>query len=563
MKTKSVIDNYFDLGTYSRPITTNSAEAQRWFDRGLNWCYAFHHAEAVRCFQKVVALDPDCAMGYWGIAYATGPYYNITWLEMPESGRIEALVITHENARHAQRLAAQATPVEQALCHALTVRFPAAQADNDDVFAEWEDAYTDAMRGVYARFPQDYDVCAWTAEAMMCRTPWQLWDLHKRLPAEGADTAEARTIIETAFQRIAERGDDPHPGLLHFYIHLMEMSPEPEVALDASNTLRHLVPDAGHLIHMPSHIYILCGQYEEVVESNVQAVLADDKYVAVDSALGVYTVYRLHNIHFQIYGAIFLGQYGPALAAANQIQATVTPEALGHVHPWIVNTLEAYYGMKAHVFVRFGKWREILDEPLPDDPDLFCVTTALWHYAKGIAYAVLGEIGNAVQEQQRFQQALANLPAERIIFNNECREVLTVAEAMLAGELEYRRQNYADAFAHLRRSVQLYDNLNYTEPWAWMQPPRHALGALLLEQGHVAEAAQIYRADLGLDDTLVRPSQHPGNIWSLHGYAECCQRLGRAEEAAQIRQQLGAAQLLADVTVNASCFCRSVDDCCA
>ena len=560
---RCAIDSYFDLGTYSRPITTNAAEAQVWFDRGLNWCYGFHHAEAVRCFQKVVALDPDCAMGYWGIAYAAGPYYNITWLEMPESGRIEALVTTHGNARRAKRLAANATPVEQALCHALTIRFPAPQADNDELFVEWENAYTQAMRQVYARFPQDYDVCAWTAEAMMCRTPWLLWDLQKRLPAEGADTAEARAIIETAFQRIAERGDDPHPGLLHFYIHLMEMSPEPERALAASDALQNLAPDAGHLIHMPSHIYILCGQYEKVLESNVQAVLADDKYVAVYSSLGTYTVYRLHNIHFQIYGAIFLGQYAPALAAANQIQATVTPEALRHEHQWIVNNLEAYYGMKAHVFVRFGKWQEILDEPLPDDPDLFCVTTTLWHYAKGIAYAVLGEIENAAQEQQLFQQALANLPAERIIFNNECREILTVAEAMLAGELEYRRQNYADAFAHLRRSVQLYDSLNYTEPWAWMQPPRHALGALLLEQGHVAEAAQIYRADLGLDDTLVRPSQHPGNIWSLHGYAECCQLLGRSEEAAAIQQQLAAAQRLADVTVNASCFCRTVDHCCA
>ena len=556
------MDNYFDLGNYSRPITTNSAEAQTWFDRGLNWCYAFHHTEALRCFQKVVELDPNCAMGYWGIAYATGPYYNIPWVKMSASGRIKALVQTHETAREAQRLAAHATRLEQALCHTLTIRFPAPQVDDDDIFAQWDDAYADAMREVYSAFPHDYDVCALTAEALMCRTPWQLWDLENRVPAEGADTAEAITIIETAVQRVADMGDDPHPGLLHFYIHIMEMSPEPEKALTASDTLQSLVPDAGHLIHMPSHIYILCGQYEKVIEANVQAVVADDKYVATDSALGIYTIYRLHNIHFQIYGAIFLGQYEPALRAANEIEATVTPEDLRHEHAFLTNFLEAFYGMKAHVYIRFGKWQEIIDESLPGDPDLFCVSTAYWQYAKGIAYAVLGDIENAVEQQKLFRQAFANLPDERVIYHNESRDILAVAGAMLDGELEYRRGNYDEAFTHLRRAVDLYDNLNYAEPWAWMQPPRHALGALLLEQGHVAEAAQTYRADLGLDDTLVRPSQHPSNIWSLHGYAECCRRLGHSEETTAIQVQLEAAQAVADVTVNASCFCRQVDDCC-
>ena len=556
------MDSYFDLGNYSRPITTTVPEAQIWFDRGLNWSYGFHHKEALRCYQKVVELDPNCAMGYWGIAYALGPYYNIPWQKMGVEARIEIVKQTYENTQKANELAMTGTAVEQALCHAFTHRFPMGAAPDEDVFDAWEDAYTDAMRDVYAQFSDDNDVCALTAEAMMVRTPWLLWDLENRVPAEGADTAEAIEIIETALQRIETLDQEPHPGLLHFYIHIMEMSPEPEKALPASKTLQNLVPDAGHLIHMPSHIYVLCGQYEETIQANVEAVVADDKYIAFDDELGLYTIYRLHNIHFQIYGALFLGQYQKALDAAKLIEKTVTPESLRHENSFLVNYLEAYFGMKVHVLIRFGKWQEILDAPFPEDMELFCVTTALWHYAKGIACAVLGDIDNALMYQAKFREALATLPKERLIFNNESRDILAVAEAMLAGELEYRRENYDDAFQLLRQSVALYDSLNYTEPWAWMQPPRHALGALLLEQGHVEEAVQIYRADLGLDDSLVRPSQHPANIWSLHGYAECCHRLGHTEEAARIDAQLEAAQKVADMSITASCFCRKVDHCC-
>ncbi|PON18965.1 hypothetical protein C2W62_05305 [Candidatus Entotheonella serta] len=553
------MDNYFDLGRYSRLITTRSPEAQTWFDRGLIWCYGFHRTEALRCFQRVVEWDPDCAMGYWGLAYAIGPYYNISWPQMAPSARAKALVQTYEYARQAQRLAAHGTSVEQALCHAFTIRYAAPQVDDDALFAQWDDDYAQAMRDVYAQFPHDYDVNALTSEALMCRTPWQLWDLENRLPAKGADTAEAVAILETAMQRTIELGDVPHPGILHFYIHCMEMSPEPERALVASNILQTLAPDSGHLTHMPSHIYIQCGQYEQAIEANLQASTADAKYLEIDSALGVFTVSRLHNLHFQVYGALFSGQYEIALRAANLILDAVTPEAMRHEHQFLVNRLEGLYGTKAHVLIRFGKWQEILDEPLPENPDLFCVTTARWHFAKGIAHAVLGNIDQAIEQQKLFREAWANLPEDRVIYHNESRDIMAVAEAMLAGELEYRRENYDEAFSHLRRSVDLYDNLNYSEPWAWMQPPRHALGALLLEQGQVGEAAQVYRADLGLDDTLVRPSQHLDNVWSLHGYAECCRRLGHADEAADIEARLERAQAVTDVTINASCFCRRVE----
>ncbi len=557
------MDSYFNLGPYRRPITTRSPEAQLWFDRGLNWSYAFHREEALRCYAKVSELDPDCAMGYWGIAYATGPYYNSPWDKFPRRMLPGVIEKAYDYARKARERAARTSPVEQAIIHALVARFPASTCEDAALFCQWDDAYAQAMRDVYAQFPDDDDVCALAAEALMCRTPWQLWDLENRTPAEGADTAEALAIIETACQRMAAAGDAPHPGLLHFYIHMMEMSPEPEKALETADTLRTLAPDAAHLVHMPSHIYILCGEYQKALETNVEAVVADDKYVAEHSELGMSTIYRLHNVHFQIYAALFLGQYEKALRAADLIWETVTPEALHHENPILVNYLEGYYGMKVHVYIRFGKWQEIIDAPMPDDPELFVITTALWHYAKGVAYAATGDVENGAMQQKRFLDAWEKVPEKRLIFNNQCRDILKVADAMLAGELAYRRELYDEAFAHLRRAVELYDGLNYTEPWAWMQPPRHALGALLLEQGHVAEAAQVYRADLGLDDTLVRPSQHPGNIWSLHGYAECCQRLGKHEETATIERQLAAAQAVADTAVSSSCFCRQTDPCCA
>lgn len=558
------MNDYFNLGEYGRTITTQSDEAQLWFNRGLNWSYSFHHDEAKRCYEKVLEIDPTCAMGHWGIAYAVGPYYNQPWIDYSENGRLHALQLTHKHSRQAQQLADQtnATPLEKALIDALVIRFPSTEDADEAVFSQWDDAYADAMRDVYAQFGDDYDVAALTAEALMCRTPWQLWDLENRVPAEGASTSEALEIVEKAFAQSEERGDKPHPGLLHFYIHIQEMSPDPEKALPACDTLMTLVPDSGHLVHMPSHVYVLCGLYEKAFESNTLAGVADRKYVAYDGSLGIYTIYRLHNVHFKIYAAIFMGQYERALAAAHEILDIVPPDGLYHEHQKLVNYLEGYSGMKTHVYIRFGKWQEIIDEPLPADADLYCVTTTLWHYAKGIAYAVLGDIPNALDQQEKFAAALQRVPADRQIFNNHCREILSVAEAMLVGELEYRRENYEDAFTHLRESVARYDALNYTEPWAWMQPPRHALGALLLEQGHVTEAEAVYRADLGLDDTLVRPSQHPDNIWSLHGYLECLERLGRDEETAVFKAKLAHAQKTADIPVTASCFCRLEEHCC-
>ena len=307
---------------------------------------------------------------------------------------------------------------------------------------------------------------------------------------------------------------------------------------------------------------MLCGQYEKVIASNIEAADADKKYLEVDSELGIYYIYLLHNIHFQVYGAMFAGQYQPAIRAAEQMQSIVLPEYLLSDHAFLVNYLEAFSGMKAHVLIRFGKWQEILDEPLPSDPRLFCVTFAIWQYAKGIAHAVLGNIDEALTQQVKLRAAIAALPDERIVFHNDSKDILQVADKMLTGELEYRRENYDEAFKSLRRAVACYDNLNYSEPWSWMMPPRHALGALLLEQNKVEEAMSVYSADLGLNDTLVRPSQHAGNIWSLLGYVECCERMGKTAALNSIKEDLEAAKSIADNSITVSCFCRTKHNCC-
>ena len=347
-----------------------------------------------------------------------------------------------------------------------------------------------------------------------------------------------------------------HPGILHFYIHLMEMSAAPEDALTAGDLLRDLVPDAGHLRHMPSHLDVLCGDYRSVVRANTAAIEADQRYLAQRGPMNFYTLYRCHDYHFKIYGAMFLGQYQTALAAADELAAAIPADLLGVATPPMADWLEGFVPMRLHVLVRFGRWSDILATPLPADQQLYCVTTALTHYAKGIAFAATGDLGRASEQQQLFAAAYDRVPGSRTVFNNTCRDILAVAGAMLAGEIAYRAGEHDAAFAHLRRAVELDDGLPYDEPWAWMQPARHAYGALLLEQGHAEQAEAVYRADLGLDDTLPRSCQHPGNVWSLHGYHECLLIAGKHEQAAIIAQQLTVAAAHADVPIRASCYCR-------
>ena len=540
--------NYYDLGTYSRPVTTSSEAAQQWFDRGLIWTYAYHHEEAIVCFNKALIEDQNCAMAHWGIAYAIGPNYNKPWEAFEDDEKPDALQQAQAAIAAAMALKDKVSPWERALIEALPHRYP--ENASIEAYAPWNDAYANAMREVHTAHPEDLDVSCLFAEAIMNRTPWQLWDLPSGQPAEGADTLEAIAVLDKAFDKLA--GAWSHPGLLHMYIHLMEMSPHPEKALRHGDALSTLVPDAGHLLHMATHIDVLCGDYQNVVSRNHAAILADRKYLERAGAENFYSVYRCHNYHFKIYGAMFLGQPTPALHTAEELIATLPKETLAPMADWF----EGFIPMKQHVLIRFGRWQDILAQDLPDDPDLYCVTTAMMRYARTVALSNTRALTEAEAEKELFYAARDKVPESRMLFNNTCRDILSVAEQMLLGELEYHKGNYEAAFAHLRKSVELDDNLPYDEPWGWMQPTRHALGALLIEQGHYDKAEQVYRADLGLDETLSRACQHPGNVWSLHGLHECLVHRGETNEARHVKLQLDKAVARAEVPIRASCYCR-------
>ncbi|CAN5765797.1 hypothetical protein BH23DEI1_BH23DEI1_17590 [soil metagenome] len=545
---------YYDLGSHTRSITTRSSAAQCWFDRGLVWTFGYHHEEAIACFERALVADPTCAMAQWGIAYAAGPNYNMPWTHFDAKGKAKALARACDALQTAQALAGGVTPVEAALIGALAARYPQRTPIDDQ--APWDDDFSRAMRRVHQAHPDDLDVRSIFVEAILNRTPWRMWDLRTGGIAEGAGTAEAQSLLEEAFETRPEAMD--HPGLLHLYVHLMEMSPVPERALAAADRLRTLVPDAGHLVHMPTHIDVLCGNYHDVLRGNLAAIAADRIYLEREGAMNRYSGYRMHDYHFAVYGAMFLGQYAPAAAAADELIAT-TPEAMLRMEsPPMADFFESYLSVKQHVLVRFGKWREAIAQPLPHDPDLYRMTLAMIHYAKGVAHAALGEVGAAEAEQARFRAARERVPTSRLLHNNTCQDLLGIAEEMLAGEIAYRTAAYDDAFAHLRAAVAHDDELPYDEPWGWMQPTRHALGALLLEQGRVDEAEAVYREDLGIGGSLTRAQIHPDNVWSLRGLVTCLERQGETTELRLLRQRLDLALARADSSVDVSCFCAGV-----
>jgi len=318
--------------------------------------------------------------------------------------------------------------------------------------------------------------------------------------------------------------------------------------------------------HMPGHTYVLCGLYEKAKIASEKAIRADDLYVDYAGAFNFYTTARCHDLHLMMYTCMFLGQFKPAMAAANQVCETLSKEVLSvKDRPFMAITMEGYYSMKMHVLVRFGRWQEIVDSPMPSDPSLYCVSTAMHHYAKGVASAALKNIDVAEEERRQFHAAVKRIPEERTFFNNSAQSTLAVGEKMLDGELEYHKGNHELAFEHLRESVLRDDNLLYSEPWAWMHPPRHALAALLAEQGQHVEAEEVYRTDLGVNGKLQRCAQHPDNVWALHGLVECLRERGDTEELAHFEEKLAYALTKTDVPVTSSCLCRasvSPSSCC-
>jgi tetratricopeptide (TPR) repeat protein len=544
--------DYFDIDVYSRKITTSSPDAQLWFDRGLVWTYSYNHELAVECFQKALEHDPDCAMAHWGLAYAMGPNYNFEWWMMDTATKVKALGIAHDSTAAALALLDDVTPVERDLIKALPARYP--QREPIEEQAPWNDDFAAAMKKVWQSHSGDIDVATIYAEAILNQTPWKMWDIWKNACADGAGTVEAQAVLEKFVDTPEGR---VHPGILHLYVHLMEMSPTPEKALAAGDRLRDLVPDAGHLIHMPTHIDIQCGEYHDALYWNQKGIEADLKVAERQGRMNFYTAYRVHNYHFAIYGAMFLGQYEPALAAAEELIREIPVELLKLESPPMADFLESYISMKTHVQIRFGRWRDIIAEPLPDDAGLYCHTIASLHYAKAVAHAALGEVAESEAEREKFLKARARVPESRYLHNNRCIDLLDVAEQMLDGELQYRKRDYAKAFAHLQKAVELEDSLAYDEPWGWIQPVRHALGALALEQGRLDLAEQAYREDLGLAGELPRACIHPDNIWSLKGLQQCLRQRGAdtTAEARLIDQRLKLAAARSDLPVGASCHC--------
>ncbi|HZL99158.1 MAG TPA: tetratricopeptide repeat protein [Planctomycetota bacterium] len=508
-------------------MSTGSAQAQAWFDQGLVLTYGYNHEEAIRSYERALELDPDCAMAHWGIAYAAGPHINKPVMDE------QASLVAYEHSRRASELARAggAGDVERDLIEALQARYAwPPPADR----APLERAYADAMRSVWQRHAEDADVGALFAESLMDLRPWDLWT------ADGQPQPETPEILQTLETVLARQPDHVHAN--HLYIHAVEASPDPGRALAAADALRTRVPDSGHLAHMPSHIDVRVGHYQQAILANQLAAQADRRYVEwAGRGGGFYAMYRAHTLHFLAWAAMYDGQSALARQAAQDMLAALPDDVVDA----LPDVLEGFLALPYHVDVRFGDWDAILDapDPGPDRP----TTRAMRHYARGLALSALGRLDEARAERAAFDAAYAAVPETVYIGNNGARTVLDIGRLMLAGELLYREGRHDQAFAVLAEAVARDDALRYDEPWGWMQPARHALGALLLEQGRVAEAEAVYRADL---------IRHPGNGWALHGLAECLHRLGREAEARQAESDFRAAFARADVAPPGSCYCR-------
>jgi len=515
-----IVPLYDNLSKYHRAVTTNSEEAQEYFDQGLALLYGFNHEAAILSFQQTLVLDSNCAMAWWGQAFSAGP--NINNPNMDSLAKIAAWETLLKAEEHFE----SASPVEQGLIKALSKRYTWPAPDDRKAL---DTAYAAAMAEVYATFPNDPDVAVLYADALMNLQPWDLW-APDGLPKYR--TEEIMAILENVLEK-----DPEHPGACHFYIHTMEASPFPEKALPAADVLRNRIPGAGHLVHMPSHIDIRLGHYEDAIAANQKAIVADSIWVPSG---GFYTMYRAHNYHFLAYAAMFDGQKGLALSAANNMIEQV-PLELVLAYP---DFMDGFMAIRTHVMVRFGMWDELINEPMP--PEGLYVTTAFWHYGRTVAFAALGRVDEATAEYEALLNAYEQTPDSRLIGNNPAKKVLDIGVLMSKGELEYRKGNYDEAFALLREAVKKDDELRYDEPWGWMMPVRHSLGALLAEQQMYEEAEDVFTADLLL---------HPNNGWALKGLSTCYHNTGEHQLASITGQQFNESWSRSDIKLKAACFC--------
>ncbi|KAJ6120149.1 hypothetical protein N7523_004429 [Penicillium sp. IBT 18751x] len=549
---RATSDPYFNLGTLGRKVSTNSRDAQIWFDRALVWTYCFNHDEAITCYKQAIAHDENCAMAYWGVSFCSGSNYNKTWALFDEQDRVNAIEQCYLFSQEALRRVNNGSSWEQAIIQALAKRYPNDDPGRDLVACS--KAYADSMREVYFSFGrEDFDIITLFADALMNCAPRRLFDASTGLPIASSPVFEVKDLLDRTLKM---PGVEQHPGPAHMYIHLMEMSATPEAALPAAEMIREMFPDAGHTYHMPAHIDVLVGDYRRAVEYNLKATIADDKFFQQNGGLTFYSYYRLHDYHSLIYAAMLCGKMKVALSATDRMEATITEEMLRVESPALVNWMEFFKAVRVHVLIRFGMWDELNKLDPLEDKALYCVTNAMRHYGKGIAYAATAQLDEADKERKLFKSASELVPPTRLDFPNKITDILKVASAMLDGEIEYRRGDHGTAFSRLSDAVALEDALPFAEPWGWMLPARHAYAALSLEQGMVEQAAQAYAEDLGLLPTAKRAHQHPNNVWALHGYHECLQLQGRHTEAKIIKGQLLIALADADVEIQSSCFCR-------
>ena len=513
------------LGSYTRSITTDSAEAQKYFNQGLNFYFGFNHRAAIRAFQAAETIDPDCAMAHWGVALACGPHINFP-LVPPAAAEMawKELGLAQEHATHA-------SAVEQALIEALSHRYANPQPEDRGPL---DQAYADAMRRVWKEHSDDPDAGALFAEAMMDLRPWDQWT-HEGEPQPGTDE------ILAALDEVLKL-DLNHPFANHLYIHALEASPHPERALAAADRLRDLQPGLAHNVHMPSHIDIRIGHWSEAITANLKAVDADRRYRAVfGEPKGLIVFYAAHNQHMLAYAAMMTGQRDLAIEHIRAM-AKGMPEEEVKEHAAVA---EAFIAVPYEVLVRFGRWDEILAEP--DHPEFMVFTRAFGHAARSIAYAAKGDIKSARAEQTAFLEASKLVPAEDVFGNNSCQALLAVATPMLEGEILIRDGKLDQGLSELRTAVDAEDALHYDEPPGWILPVRHSLGANLMQAGRFAEAEQVYRDDL---------ARLPENDWSLFGLARSLELQHKNDEAAAVEARFQKIWSKADVQITNSCLCQ-------
>lgn len=512
------------LGSHTRPVTTSSPEAQAYFDEGLNWLFAFNHDEAVRSFTKAAALDPGCAMAWWGVSYAQGPNYNDPVMT---EGRSRAAWEALEKARAAVD---SESPAERALIGALGARYanpwPEDRSGLNAAFAE-------AMGKVWARFDTDTDVAALYADSIMVQTPWMLYDVRTKEPIEAVPT-----VLATL-----ERGlelDPSHPGLNHLYIHAVEPSKDPGKAAGAADRLCDAVPTAGHLQHMPSHIYVQVGRWADAVDRNAKALAADAAYRARSPEQFTQHLYMAHNAHMLAFAAMMTGREREAVDATRVMWEDIPEDQLEQVAPIVDSWMCARYDVEK----RFGRWDKILAEAAP--PAFMPVTTANWHAARAVALSAKKDFEGARRELEAFRRAVQRIPEDAMWGPDKTRTVLSVADHFIEGEIKLQQQDWAGAAADLEKAVEVEDTLAYGEPPNWLQPTRHTLGAVYLSDGRYADAERVYREDL---------TKWPGNGWSLWGLAESLRQQGREGEAAEAYAQYEQAWQFAEEAATTSCKC--------